>query len=96
MGESVWTVPSPSLYTVWRILSALKKMQSSLKSQLQTGVVHACNSTTQQAEVGDCCEFEASGGYTVSSKLTLEYRPELRGAGGLALAVYHRLALDSQ
>lgn len=59
--------------------------------------VHACNSTTQEAEAGDCCEFEASRGYLVSSKLTLGYRPELARAGGLALAVcHHRLASDSQ
>lgn len=92
----MWTVPSPRLYMVWRVLSGLKKMQSSLKSQLQTRVVRACNSTTAEAEVGDCCGFEASWGYTVNSKLTLGYRPEIRGAGGLALAVYHRLASDSQ
>lgn len=40
--------------------------------------VHACNATTQEAEAGDCCEFEASWAYTVSSKLTQEYRLELR------------------
>lgn len=33
--------------------------------------VSVCNPTTQKAEAGNCCEFEANWGYSVSSKLVL-------------------------
>lgn len=53
--------------------------------------VSVCNPTTQKAEAGNCCEFEANWGYSVSSKLVLRH-----SAGSLVLATYHRLASGSQ
>lgn len=55
--------------------------------------VSVCNTTTQEAEAGNCCEFEANWGYSMSSKLVLRYR---HSAGSPVLAMYHRLASESQ
>lgn len=60
-----------------------EKVKSPPKSQLPTGMVYKLPllRRLKRKPGRDGCEFKASWGYLVSSKLPLGYRPELHSTG---------------